>query len=606
MHRGGEGWCGFGWQAPRSVVILPAARQAHGNCRDAVGRRRRAGGGPVRWGDGANGCSIGAATGGCCLSHPSSIPMMSLRHHLFVRWIAAALLCLLAGCSALPRIVPDMARSTPAPQLDGARGPLTPQRSREILAALSASGHASDVLGRHLALEQAISPHPLTAGNQVRLLQDGRSTYAAMFAAIASARDHINMESYIVEDDEAGTRFADALIAKQRAGVQVNLIYDAVGSIGTKAEFFTRLGDAGVKVLEFNPVNPLQAKVGWDVNQRDHRKLLIVDGRTAFLGGINVSSVYSGGSAQKFAGSHKASDLPWRDTDPADRRPGRRRLPAALHRHLDAAEGPGTPRAHLLPADRAPGQRGRARDRRLARGALQPDLRDLHLRDRRGRARGAADQRVLRARPAAGRVAEGGRRARRRRQADPARAHRFGAGVQRRPLLLRRAARRRRADLRTQARAAAREDGADRRRLVDRRLDQPRLAQLPCTTRRSTRSCSGPNSAPACAPPSRPIWPNRRRSRWHNGGVARRSIGSRKASRGCGSTGYETAARRRLGCLPRVRTRRVAGARAGRRRPAREGRGLSRRARRQRIPPAAGARIDRGRQRPARRRPTRS
>jgi cardiolipin synthase len=73
---------------------------------------------------------------------------------------------------------------------------------------------------------------------------------------------------------------------------------------------------AGVNVLEFNPVNPLTAKAGWDVNQRDHRKILVVDGRTAFLGGINISGVYSGSSfGRSGRPSSSAKDLPWRDTD---------------------------------------------------------------------------------------------------------------------------------------------------------------------------------------------------------------------------------------------------------------------------------------------------
>jgi cardiolipin synthase len=136
-----------------------------------------------------------------------------------------------------------------------------------------------------------------------------------MLAAIEAARDHINMETYILEDDETGHRFADALIAKQRAGVQVNLIHDSVGTIGTKKEFFKRLTDAGIKVLAFNPVNPLEAKAGWDVNQRDHRKLLIADGRIAFLGGINISSVYSGGSSSGAGSRGAGQKQPWRDTD---------------------------------------------------------------------------------------------------------------------------------------------------------------------------------------------------------------------------------------------------------------------------------------------------
>jgi len=223
--------------------------------------------------------------------------------------------CTLLGCTSLPTITPDMARGNAAPQLSGAKGPLSAERSKQILDQLKGSRPDSNLLDRHLALEQAISDSPLSAGNKVVLLEDGPRTYDAMFAAIDAARDHINMETYILEDDETGRRFADALIAKQRAGVQVNLIRDSVGTIRTKKEFFKRLTDAGIKVLEFNPVNPLEAKVGWDVNQRDHRKLLIVDGRIAFLGGINISSVYSGGSSSAGGSRGTGQPLPWRDTD---------------------------------------------------------------------------------------------------------------------------------------------------------------------------------------------------------------------------------------------------------------------------------------------------
>lgn len=156
---------------------------------------------------------------------------------------------------------------------------------------------------------------PLTAGNQVRLLQDGPATYRAMFAAIAAAQDHINMETYILEDDEVGQQFAQALIAKQRQGVQVNLIRDSVGTLGTPAAFFQQLTDSGIQVLEFNPVNPLLARKSWELNQRDHRKLLVVDGRTAFLGGINISSVYSGGSRKPRKAAPTQDSLAWRDTD---------------------------------------------------------------------------------------------------------------------------------------------------------------------------------------------------------------------------------------------------------------------------------------------------
>lgn len=231
------------------------------------------------------------------------------------RCLAAGLYFAVAGCMSLPTIVPDMARR-PAPpvQLEGARGPLTAQQSKAILDRLKRGGDETGIFDRHLALAEATVGSPLMVGNRVILLQDGPATFQAMFTAIGNAKDHINMETYLIEDDEVGNRFADALIKKQAQGVQVNLIYDSVGSINAPREFFKRLADSGVNVLEFNPVNPLTAKKGWDVNHRDHRKLLIVDGQTVFLGGINISSVHSSGSAAHRSRQPPAGGAPWRDT----------------------------------------------------------------------------------------------------------------------------------------------------------------------------------------------------------------------------------------------------------------------------------------------------
>ena len=226
----------------------------------------------------------------------------------------------LAGCAGLPTIVPDLARRPAAPvQLEGARGPLTAAQSKAVLDRVKGSGKQTDIFERHLALEEAIVGSPLTTGNRVLLLQDGPATYRAMLAAIAAARDHINMETYILEADDVGHQFAQALIGKQRQGVQVNLIRDSVGTIGTPEAFFQRLIDAGIRVLEFNPINPLAVRKDWELNQRDHRKLLIVDGHTAFLGGINISSVYSSGSSGRASRPSPvapgAEALGWRDTD---------------------------------------------------------------------------------------------------------------------------------------------------------------------------------------------------------------------------------------------------------------------------------------------------
>jgi cardiolipin synthase A/B len=230
--------------------------------------------------------------------------------------LALGLLCL-AACSSLPTIVPDLAqRGGPPVQLEGAVGPLSAAHSKAILDALRSRGQDTDIFDRHLALEEAIVGSPLTVGNQVLLLRDGPATYQAMFAAILAAQDHINMETFILEDDEVGQRFAQMLIDKQRRGVQVNLIRDSAGTFGTPAAFFKLMADGGIQVLEFNPVNPLVSRKIWELNQRDHRKLLIVDGRTAFMGGINISSVYSGGSfSQGSRPARSSGSAGWRDTD---------------------------------------------------------------------------------------------------------------------------------------------------------------------------------------------------------------------------------------------------------------------------------------------------
>lgn len=233
-----------------------------------------------------------------------------------LRASAVLSLALLLACCTLTTIAPDIAYSNPTPvKIDGTDGPLSAERSKAILDRLKAGGVQTDIFNLHMAIEEAIVGSPLSVGNKVDLLQDGPATYRSMFAAIDGARDHINMETYIIEDDEVGQRFAAALIAKQRAGVQVNLIRDSVGTLKTPSEFFKHLTDAGIRVLEFNPVNPATAKAGWEVNQRDHRKLLIVDGRIAFLGGINISGVYSSGSFSQRSKIRPDDKLPWRDTD---------------------------------------------------------------------------------------------------------------------------------------------------------------------------------------------------------------------------------------------------------------------------------------------------
>lgn len=233
----------------------------------------------------------------------------------------ACCLSALAGCATLP----DAERELAVPhdqqvEFEGAHGPVSAAASEAILDRLEGEDGASDVLQKHLAYEQAVNADsPLVLGNKLTLLQNGPATYQAMFAAIRQARDHINLETYIFDDDESGHQFSDLLLERAAAGVQVNVIYDSVGGILTPATFFDRLREGGIQVLEFNPVNPLTGnKKSWRLNNRDHRRQLVIDGRIAFTGGINISDTYSSAPSGKRT-RKKRDQAPdagagWRDT----------------------------------------------------------------------------------------------------------------------------------------------------------------------------------------------------------------------------------------------------------------------------------------------------
>jgi cardiolipin synthase len=152
---------------------------------------------------------------------------------------------------------------------------------------------------------------PLYRDNEVELLLDGPQTLDAMREAIASAEHHVHLETYIFADDEVGTEFAATLAAKARTGVPVRVIYDAIGSRGGENGFWASLEEAGVVVREFNPPDPVQDQNPFDIDTRDHRKLLIVDGRVAFTGGINIDRNYARPS--DVVGGKSASSG-WRDT----------------------------------------------------------------------------------------------------------------------------------------------------------------------------------------------------------------------------------------------------------------------------------------------------
>jgi cardiolipin synthase A/B len=181
-----------------------------------------------------------------------------------------------------------------------------------LLAALQ--GCALSPPDANTAAQRAPPANPFVSGNDARLLVDGPRTHRAMFEAMSGARDHINIQTYILDGGELGERLTQILAAKVRSGVKVHLMYDSVGSIQTPKAYFQRLRDAGVAVCEFNPVKRVES-----VNNRNHRKITVVDGRIAFTGGINISETYASSSGRARRSQDKEGDKKngWRDTQVA-------------------------------------------------------------------------------------------------------------------------------------------------------------------------------------------------------------------------------------------------------------------------------------------------
>jgi len=132
-----------------------------------------------------------------------------------------------------------------------------------------------------------------TLHNHVELLHNGNNAFTALIAALQRAARTIHMEYYIFRDDRIGRTIADILIRKARAGVEVRVIYDAVGSSGMSRALLRRMSDAGIDIHPFEPL-----RFPWFTprsTRRNHRKIAITDGRVAFLGGINIAKYYLDG-----------------------------------------------------------------------------------------------------------------------------------------------------------------------------------------------------------------------------------------------------------------------------------------------------------------------
>ncbi|MEM8666609.1 MAG: cardiolipin synthase [Planctomycetota bacterium] len=174
---------------------------------------------------------------------------------------------------------------------------------------------------RRTALEYVadILDTPVGSGNEFRLLVDGKAFFDAVFETIDSAERYLYLAFFIIRDDTLGNRFADALIRRAAEGVKVRLLYDEVGCIKLSNRYLKRLREGGVDVRSFN------TRQGWvnrfQINFRNHRKLVVADGARSIVGGLNVGNEYLGETA----------GLPkWRDTGVMMIGPGTRKIQAAF------------------------------------------------------------------------------------------------------------------------------------------------------------------------------------------------------------------------------------------------------------------------------------
>jgi cardiolipin synthase len=280
---------------------------------------------------------------------------LSTRPLMRLLFLLLAFLCLIAGsgCATLPNIQTLMAHklssSDQPTKIMGRKGKLSAKAGKATIKRLEGQVEATRLLEHQVQLMQSVSRSPLVAGNKVTLLVDGKATYASMFEAIRNAKDNINFETFIFDDDEVGKKFSDLLIQKSAEGVQVNLIYDSFGSKATPVGFFQRLRAGSVLVLEFNPLNPWKVLAGkaWAVSHRDHRKILVVDGAIAFTGGVNVSAVYSGSSGVGPRTMKK--DIPWRDTHVRIEGPAAARFQMLFMNTWKSQKGPPLPARNYFP-----------------------------------------------------------------------------------------------------------------------------------------------------------------------------------------------------------------------------------------------------------------
>lgn len=198
---------------------------------------------------------------------------------------------LLAGCATVPANTPSA--ETGVDWVHNIQASCSNRPGEDLLAASIDDPSDLEFVRRVSAIETTLTRRPLVAGNQVMLLEDGPTTHTAQLDAIRDAQHHIHMDIYILTDNELGETYRELLKNKARSGVKVRIIYDSIGAFSISSSYINDMKDAGVRMHEYNALNPIKNPRIWRINRRDHRKMLIVDGKVAFTGGINITDEYN-------------------------------------------------------------------------------------------------------------------------------------------------------------------------------------------------------------------------------------------------------------------------------------------------------------------------
>lgn len=249
---------------------------------------------------------------------PANMRLMTNFTQHLVAFITVLICLMIQSCAVIPdheRALEKIDPQSEKLEIVGAKDTLPQAKVDKALQKLSPDEEIRVALENHLKIEQSISDSHLFADNAFTPLFNGETTFNKMKELIGRAEKHIHLEYFTFEDvDLGGVTLKALLLEKLAKGVEVHVIYDAYGSQQTPPEFFESLKKAGAKITEFHPLKGASLS---QLSQRDHRKILIVDGKVAIIGGVNLSKTYqSKGSFKTYKKeTPNPLDVVWRDMD---------------------------------------------------------------------------------------------------------------------------------------------------------------------------------------------------------------------------------------------------------------------------------------------------